>query len=382
MIKKLIEKEIKIDKLVHRGLGLGHKNGRTFMVYYSLPGEIVDAEIIMTKKSYSVGKVSKIHNSSIHRTNPICEYYQVCGGCQLLHTSYQFQLEAKRNILKELLFRATKKEFNVKYTGSDPNLGYRLRAQFLVKRAKVGYTKFNSNDFVRIDKCHICHNKINEAINHLNKTISSTELGRLYIATDGNNIATFPIKDYDNHLKIDINGYSYILKPHIFFQANIYTLDILQREVIPNNTKGRVAIDFYAGSGFFSLPLSKDFELVLSIEESPEAHSILKENILINKISNIKTINSSVEDTDISKQYLCPDLIILDPPRAGMSKNAIHKVLNIRPKRIVYVSCDPATLSRDISYFLKNSFHVEEIILIDQFPQTFHFETVVKLLEN
>ncbi|MCX7958629.1 MAG: hypothetical protein N3B13_06245 [Deltaproteobacteria bacterium] len=374
----MVERDIKITKIVHRGLGLGHKNGKTYMVYYSLPEETADAEIIMTKKSYSIAKALNIRNPSPYRTNPSCEYYQACGGCQIMHSSYNFQIEIKKAVLSELLYRSLKKTCEIKCIASLHDTGYRLRAQFIVKNAKVGFTRFSSNEFIKIDKCIICHDKINEAILRLSNNISSVELNRLFIATDGKNTATYPIKDYNNSLNISINGFRFIIKPQIFFQANIFMLSQFQSEVI-SGENGITAVDFYAGSGFFSLPLSKKFEFVLSVEEVSESSHLLNKNILLNKIQNIETINSSVENADIPLKYSYPDLLILDPPRAGMSKKAIGRALNMKPKKIIYVSCDPATLSRDISYFYKHFYEIDEIILLDQFPHTFHFETIVKM---
>ncbi len=375
---KLTESNIKISKLVHRGLGLGHKDGKTYMVYYTLPGEIADAEIIMTKKSYSIGRAINIKNPSRYRTKPACEYYQVCGGCQLMHSDYDFQIEMKKEILSEFLTRALKTEFPIRCIGSRPDTGYRLRAQFLVRNAKTGFTRFNSNEFIKIERCHILHSRINEAIHHLNNNISSVELNRLFIATDKNNLSTYPIKDFNDNLLLSVNGLNYILKPQVFFQANIFTLDTFQNEVIQKE-KGITAIDFYAGSGFFSLPLAKHFELVLSVEEVTAASALLKRNILLNRTGNIEILTSSVENAEIPERFRKPDLIILDPPRAGMSKKAINRVINLNPKRIIYVSCDPATLSRDVYYFYKNFYDIDEVTLLDQFPHTFHFETIVKM---
>jgi len=374
----LIEKGIKISKMVHRGPGLGHKDGKTYMVYYALPDEIVDAEIIMTKKSYSIGKAVKIDNPSPFRIDPICDYYQICGGCQYMHSTYNFQLQAKREILKELLVRALRNEFDIKCISSEPSEYYRLRAQFIVRGGKTGFTKFNSNEFVKINKCIICHKMLNEALKQLNNNISAIELDRLFIATDGQNIASFPIKDLSSNLSIIINRLKFILKPQVFFQANIYTLEKLQNAVLPEE-RGICAIDFYAGSGFFSLGLSKYFEYILAVEEVPAASNLLKKNILANDLNNIDVLTSSVENANLSQKYNNPDLMILDPPRSGMSRRAINKVLTMKPKRIFYVSCDPATLSRDVSYLYKNFYNINEIILLDQFPHTFHFETIVKM---
>ncbi len=374
----MIEKGIKISKMVHRGPGLGHKDGKTYMVYYALPDEIVDAEIIMTKKSYSIGKAVKIDNPSPFRIDPICDYYQICGGCQYMHSTYNFQLQAKREILKELLVRALRNEFDIKCISSEPSEYYRLRAQFIVRGGKTGFTKFNSNEFVKINKCIICHKMLNEALKQLNNNISAIELDRLFIATDGQNIASFPIKDLSSNLSIIINRLKFILKPQVFFQANIYTLEKLQNAVLPEE-RGICAIDFYAGSGFFSLGLSKYFEYILAVEEVPAASNLLKKNILANDLNNIDVLTSSVENANLSQKYNNPDLMILDPPRSGMSRRAINKVLTMKPKRIFYVSCDPATLSRDVSYLYKNFYNINEIILLDQFPHTFHFETIVKM---
>ncbi|MGC9044502.1 MAG: class I SAM-dependent RNA methyltransferase [Myxococcota bacterium] len=373
------ENDIKISKMVHRGLGLGHKNGRTYMIYNTLPDEVVDAEIIMTKKSYSIGRAIKIKERSPFRVEPVCKYYQICGGCQYMHAQYQFQIELKQNVLYELLSRSLKREtIEIKRTPSILDLNYRLRAQFIVRGAKVGFTGFGSNDFVRIDECKICHGKINEAVEILNRNISTVELNRLFVATDGERIKTYPIKDFRENLEIMVNNLKYVIKPEIFFQANIYTLSELQRAVMPLE-KGISAVDFYAGSGFFSLYMAKFFEYLLCIEEVSEASNLLKRNASINKIENIEIINSSVENAEIPKKYNSIDLLLLDPPRSGMSKRAIGRALNLNPKNIFYVSCDPATLARDISYFHKNFYEISEIIMIDQFPHTFHFETVVKM---
>lgn len=374
----MIEKGIRIDKIVHRGLGLGYKEGKTYMIYYALPGELVDAEIIMTKKSYSIGRAVGIVDPSSYRIRPQCEYYTICGGCQYMHSSYEFEIEAKVSVLKELLARAIKRDFEIKKIGSRPDLNYRLRAQFIVRDGKLGFKRFNSNDFIKIERCHICHKKINETIERLNRSISTLEVSRLFIATDGKEASIYPLSDIRNNLEISINGFNYFIMPQTFFQANIYLLDTFQN-IVTSRESGIKAIELYAGSGFFSLPLSRKFELMLSVEEDTGSVKLLKRNIEANKIENITILNSSVENASIPEVYRNPDLIILNPPRSGMSKKAINRTLNLNPSRIIYVSCDPATLSRDVYYFYKNFYDIEEITLLDQFPRTFHFETIVKM---
>jgi len=375
----LIIRDIKIEKLIHRGLGLAFKDDKTIMVYYSIPSEIVDAEVIMTKKSYVVAKAINIKEESPFRVDPQCPYYMKCGGCQLMHIDYKKQLEFKMAILMELFLRAgLPSSIPVKVIPSHPDTSYRLRAQFLVRDAKVGFTEFNSSKFVKIDHCRICHDRINYALRVLNNNISSIQLNRLFVATDGENISTYPIKDMSNKLQITINGVKYLLKPQVFFQANIFTLDEFQRSVTKSEG-GIFAIDLFSGSGFFTIPLAANFENVLAIEESQDSISLLKRNIKENGVDNITCINSSVENAKIPEIYKNTDLIVLDPPRSGLSKKAIGRVLNLKPRKIIYVSCDPATLSRDVSSLHRAFYDIQEVILLDQFPHTFHFETIVKM---
>ena len=375
----MIISNIRIEKIINRGLGLGFKDDKTIMVYYSIPSEVVDAEILMTKKSYIVAKALNIKQPSPFRVDPICQYYMRCGGCQMMHIDYQRQVEFKRDVLIELFERAkVNLSVPVKTILSNSHTNYRLRAQFLVKNAKVGFTEFNSNKFIKVDNCRICHDRINYALSELNNNISSIELNRLFIATDGKNISTYPIKDMHNRLDISINRFKYHLIPQVFFQANISTLEEFQ-SVVVEPERGIFAIDFFSGSGFFSIPLSKRFENVLAIEESQDSISLLKRNMSVNNISNIIPVNSTVENATIPDTYKHTDLVILDPPRSGLSNRAIQRVINLQPKKIIYVSCDPATLTRDVSSLHRAFYDIQEVILLDQFPHTFHFETIVKM---
>ncbi len=375
----MIVREVKIEKLIHRGLGLGYKDGRTIMAYYSIPGEVVDAEIIMTKKSYSICKTINIHERSSHRRQPECEYFRLCGGCQLMHIDYPYQVVSKVEILTEFFKRSRIRDLpQIKTILSRPDLYYRLRAQFEVRSRKVGFKKFKTDEFINIESCAICHNRINDAIKFLNGLIRTTDLNRLFIATDGKNVSTSPIKDLDKMLKLSIDSTEYILRPEVFFQANIYTAEEFIKS-ITRNSGGIFAIDLYAGSGFFSIPLSDLFENILAVEESAPSVSLLKKNITLNRKENIEILQSSVEKADIPKKYNNPDLIIVDPPRSGLSKSALSKVISLNPAQLIYVSCDPATLTRDVLFFYKNFYNIDEIILLDQFPHTFHFETIVKM---
>ena len=343
---------------------------------------------------------------------PRCPYYKECGGCNIMHMSYTKQLSFKEDKVRYLLKKfADVEPVRVKPIIPTTQFGYRNKVTLKV-REKMGFYKKKSYDIVPVFSCPVAHPKINEIIQDLSKlefvnieeiiikaTINDEtlvvfkatgEVDEDYYINKLQNIVTTMIVVYDGIPKV-ISGPGYItekvgdyyfkISSLAFFQVNTVGAERLYNKVKEYGslqTNERV-LDLYCGTGTIGIYLSDACKDVTGLEINGEAVKDAQDNIEMNKVINVK-----VEQRDVSKEidkYENIELVVLDPPRSGLSKKALKNVLDINPNRIVYVSCDPATLARDIN-LLKENYEVKELTPIDMFPNTYHVECVCLLMKK
>lgn len=383
--------EVKIEKQDHFGRGIAFIDKKICFIKDTLPSEIVDIEIVKNKKNFLEGKVNKIIVESSDRVKPICPYFGVCGGCDLMHQEYNKQLEFKKNKVKELLKRFSNIDINDIKINHSNNLNYRNK----IVLHDLGLYKEKSNDVVNIDKCYLVNDKINDIIKRLKNykineaTIKVSSLGKVMLIVD-ESIDIDKFKDIDslyvndklvlgnNYIEETINGLTFYIYKDSFFQVNYNVMNMLYQRIVDyyKENSNLNVLDLYCGTGTIGMLISKYCKSVVGIEVNSDAIISAKLCKKINNISNIEFYLGKVEDTiDMIKDI---DSIVVDPPRAGLDNHTIDTILKLNPKSIIYVSCDPTTLARDLN-ILKDKYSISNIELFDMFPNTYHVESFVVL---
>ncbi len=429
---------LKIEKLIYGGDGLARipvgTDGRSMAVLlpFVLPGEQVEADLRQEKPGFARGTAARVIEPSADRIEPRCPYFQRCGGCHYQHIPYACQLEFKTQILRETLRRIAKIELkdDIQLHPSPP-WNYRNRARFQVRTTPefaVGYYRFGSREFLAVDECPISSPLINRAIARLIELRGlecPTAIEEIEVFADAGDeqllacafcrgdapkdellrwaeslrrelpyvagVSFFsPRQRLEEDATPDLrilrqsgatsvryrtNNHEYQVSAGAFFQVNRHLLDELI-SVVTGGPGGEVALDLYAGGGFFSLPLAENFHHIFAVEASQTSLSDLRQNVP----ASVKVVGSRTEEYLKSRPARKrPDLVVLDPPRAGAGKAVTRSLIELGAQSIRYVSCDPATLARDLPPLVAAGYRIEEAHLFDLFPQTFHIETVMLL---
>lgn len=357
-----------IEDLTSSGEGIGTIEGKKVFVDGALPGETVEIEVVEEKKRYSRGKLLRIVTPSKHRVDPICPLFGTCGGCQIMHLSYLQQLNWKRKRVLDALTRIGGLDVEVaECTPSPDPLGYRNK----IHLHQGGLHKRHSHDIVPIDKCYILNPHGNKSLPLMtNEAIIRTANGEVLVEIDGKCNRPFIIER--------LGDLSFKIGPRDFFQVNPKQAHALYQKATACAEPGRV-LDAYCGVGCLSLFAAKQAKEVLGIEVEKSAVMSAEENAKLNGITNVTFKCGKVEK--LLPKLGTFDTIFLNPPRAGVESEVISSLLKHPPKRLIYISCDPATLARDLK-LLKAKFIIEEVVPFDMFPQTIHVETLINLRYN
>lgn len=386
-MKKII---VRIEKLDHFGRGIAKVNNMPIFVENSLVDEEVEAIITKEKKNYMEGVVIDYIKKSPLRVKSNCPYYDKCGGCDLLHLSYIEQLKYKENKVKEIIKKFSGLECVNNIVGSK-QFNYRNKITLQVKNG-TGYFQKKSNDIINIDYCLLVDDKINLIINGLKK-IDVSDVKKIVIRVTNlesmvvfyGNINSNIDLDVDTiiingkvikgngYIREEINDFKFIISPTSFFQVNNVGMINIYNKVLEYVDGGNV-LDLYCGTGTISIYVSKKANKVLGIELNKEAIKDALINKKLNSINNIDFISGDV-GTVLSQNKFKSDIVIVDPPRAGLDSKSIDNIIKIKPKKIIYVSCDPVTLARDLN-ILKEKYDVIEITPFDMFGNTYHVECV------
>ncbi len=395
-----VTEQLRVEKMVYGGDGLSRADGEVVFTPFVLPGELVQAERSGSRKHVQRARLVQVVNPSGDRAQPACPFFMRCGGCQYQHASYEAQLRFKRGILSETLQRVGKIEFDAERIEvvSDEPWGYRNRVQLHFENGRAGYRQMQSRRLVPIDRCPIASPKINEAIGSLAKLAGDRRwprfLGSLELFTDERQVqwnvleTERPLAKHffewmreevqgtvSGPLEYAVNHDDFIVSGQSFFQVNRFLLPRLAQTAL-GDAKGATAWDLYAGVGLFSLPLARRFERVTAVEGGKSAAADLSRNAKRARLP-VETVQRQTEEFLRDAKHT-PDFVLADPPRAGLDKAAAVRLIELRPPKIAIVSCDPATLARDLA-ILSAAYEIERVTLVDLFPQTFHIETVVQL---
>ncbi len=444
MIKKNDYFDINITDIGVNGEGIGKIDNFTIFVEGALPNEKVNIKIIKVKKNYGYGKLIKVLIPSPYRKEPICKYFNKCGGCNLLHLDYNQQLNIKSKFIQSNLKKIAKIE-DIKVPvaiGMDNPFNYRNKASFPINftdKINIGFYKPRSHNIINIDNC-IIQNPINniiiektrEFIKESNISIYDENSGKgdlrhivtrvanktneiLICLVINNNKFLYKdllIKKFKNIPNLDsivinyntnknnvilgdkienIFGKGYIIdyikdlkfniSPLSFYQVNPIQTELLYEKALQfcNLTGDEIVFDAYCGIGTISLFLAKNCKKVYGIEIVPDAIKNAKENAKINNITNAQFFVGKSEDVIpklIFEENIYPDVIVVDPPRKGCDIALLDAIAKTNIKKLVYVSCDNATLARDINYLSNFGFKLDKIQPVDMFCMTTHIECV------
>ena len=418
------EVKVHIESMAFKGYGVARVDGKVLFIPYSVIGDKAWIKMIEKKKNYSIGKLIELIEPSPWRVNPPCPFFGQCGGCQWQHINDSIQINLKKEILKEILRRlgGLKETPPITIAPSPQPYGYRARIQLKAKGEAMGYYQERSHRIVDIDHCPIAHPLVNQIISSLRKAAPSffqmEEIEINVSPEQGKGILILhPLSPHQGmkhlvkeflqthpHLKgIAVMGKKRLIlfgdpylnftislnqrreknilrlrtSPESFFQVNLEQNQALIQKVLEFSdvNEGERVLDLYSGVGNFTLPLAIASQKIWGIEESLTALEDARFNAARNGIENCNFIHGRVEDILKHWSGERPDLILLDPPRTGCKK-ILDQVVRLKPKKIVYVSCEPTTFSRDLRLFSEARYHLQRLSLVDMFPQAYHMEVV------
>lgn len=397
MIKIGDIKEVNIISNTNLGDGVGRIENKPIYIKNAVSKDKLEVKITRVNKKYLQGEIVKIVKESEDRVKPLCPYFTKCGGCIFWNVNITKENEIKENYIKRLF-----PNVKVNTIIANNEINYRNKVTFHIHNGKLGYYQKNSNNLVIIEECLILNKEINKIKKYL-ETLDLTKVTEIMIRYSNNYdelLINFKgqLKDYNNLKKIKniksiyinndlvygnptikekINNLEFLIGPNSFFQINTNMIANLYNSIKNFITPSSSLLDLYCGTGTIGIYLNEYFEHILGID-------IVKENIEnaflnkeINKIDNISFQHkdaSSIENT-----YF--DVVIVDPPRAGLGEKTKEHLLNINSKIIIYVSCNPNTLKKDIEK-LKEKYQLVEITPVNMFPKTEHIECVSLLIHK
>lgn len=389
--------EVTIEKLVYGGDGLARIGHQTVFVPFAAPGDRVRIRIVETGRNFARAVIEELLTPAPTRRPPPCPHFGVCGGCQLQHLHYSAQLQAKAEFVRESLRRLGGIEWTGEIaTRAADEFGYRSRAEIKLQRSdddqvRIGYFRAGTHEVCPVSDCPILLPAANRELQRLHSepTLIPHGATRVYLTAGDDGVIVTPATGAgDKAHEVDalgtahqrIAGFNYSFGVRSFFQGNRLLVEELVRTVV-NKRSGALAVDLYAGVGLFSLPLAQRFTQVIAVEGNRLAAQHGAENAQANSVTNVRYDAVSVEAWLKYKaiEQACPDLVLLDPPRAGAGAVVIERLAALAPPQLIYVSCDPATLARDLKLLAAYGYGLKAVTVLDMFPQTFHVETVAEL---
>jgi 23S rRNA (uracil1939-C5)-methyltransferase len=407
---------VHLDDIAFGGEALGRVDGQVVFVPYALPGETVRVAVEQPKKGYARTRLLEVLEPAPARVAAPCPYFRTCGGCQWQHATYEAQLAFKQHVVVEQLRRLGGIEDAERYVR--PTIGmvtpweYRNQARFSVGRryGELGFTRKETHRLLRIDYCWLMLPPINWALDLLQRRCAGLESHQVtvrYAPRTGQLLvqpavpAVPELPSGQSYLEEELLGRRFRVAPSAFFQVNtrperralppslavpwvteregefsmaeLLALTVLDR--LGTERLGRV-VDAYCGVGSFTVLLAERADEVIGIEESPAAVRDAEYNA--RDLPNVRFVEGKTEDV-LPRLEGPLDAVVLDPARVGCHPAVLEALLARRAPRVVYVSCDPATLARDLKALLAGGYVLEQVEPIDMFPQTYHIESVATL---
>lgn len=389
---------VKIDKLSHDLRGITKIDNKITFIPKTLPEEVVNIRITKQKKKFNEGCLTTIIEESKDRVKYICPYYDICGGCDTGHILYSKSIMYKKDMVVDIFKRYCDMDVDMDIVYDDDNIyNYRNKITLRVNDGKLALV---GESLVNIDYCYLVNDNINKVIGILNGIcldgideviIRGTD--EIMVIIKGNidndkliqilkdNVSSIfinGVKVFGNdYVMINVGNYRYAVYPDSFFQVNTKMISRLYDKVLEFAGKGDKLLDLYCGAGTIGIYLANNFNSVRGIEQNEFAIKGANLNKGINDIKNISFVCEKASDIN----EIVEDVVVVDPPRSGLDSTTIKRILDSRIERLIYVSCNPITLARDIN-ILKDKYNLVGMSLFDMFPNTSHAECVCLLINN
>ncbi len=391
--------ELRIEKLVYGGAGLARHETRVVLVPFVLPGERVQVSLERERSGVREAKLRAVSEPAAERVEPRCPYFGRCGGCAYQHAGYEFQLLQKRVVFEEVLRRIGKLTPPEVEVISGEAWEYRNRAQFHVEQGRIGYFEHSSRRLCAIEQCPIASPGLNAALGALCRMLGEPPFPRFVktlelftnesevqlnvLATDRPVARRFfdwcaeRIPGFvGGALEYHAGGDTYRVSGGSFFQVNRFLIEALVERAL-EGAEGEASVDLYAGVGLFSLALARRYGRVTAVESGGSAVRDLEVNAA--RAGLAVAVRQASAELFLLGLAERPDFVLADPPRTGLGKSVVRELVRLGPPRLVIVSCDPATLARDLAALTAGGYRLERLTLIDLFPQTAHIETIADL---
>jgi 23S rRNA (uracil1939-C5)-methyltransferase len=405
--------EVTIEKLIYGGAGLARHQGKVVFVPYSVPGDQLLVRPIEIKKTFIRAIIQRILTPGTGRINPTCIHFEKCGGCDWQQLEYSQQVEAKRQILEEIFYHKLPetRDLPIHMRACKQPYAYRSRARIQVTgdggKTVAGFFRSGSHIIEDVENCPLFRPSLNKALSALRQfriksTPNAAPLERDIACSEEEGTwaiehtrvespkalaASGSVEKKEVLLQRKIGEFSYSITASAFFQANDYIVPELVEHVIASaqDTGNRSALDLFSGAGLFSLPLARQFHSVVAVENSRQSCEFCTRNADHAGFKNLQTVCEDVAEWMKSESaHRIPqfDLVVLDPPRTGVEPSILDHLCKWGAQTIIYVSCDLQTLVRDLARISPHPYRIDSIEGFDMFPQTYHFETVVRLKKN
>jgi 23S rRNA (uracil1939-C5)-methyltransferase len=382
--------EVEVERILPGGMGLAHAGGKTIFVSLAAPGDRVRVRIDRQQGELLFASIVEIVTPSPVRVEPPCPYFGRCGGCDFQQLTYEAQLAAKAGIIRDCLHRIARVENvpEIVVTPSPNEWRYRMRATWQIDQElrAIGYYERGSRRVCDVAECAVLQPELQETLERVRATewhAFPPGLKHLDAVVGENGISLAPsfAEFQTNELRLTVRDEVYQYNADAFFQINPSLLGSLIEYAI-RDASGATVLDLYCGVGLFTLPLARQFQKVIGVEANATAARFARRNLQLAGLTNANVFTATVTDWFRSSPVGPVEFVLLDPPRAGAESAVIKGILDLQPRAISYVSCDPATLARDLKKLFAGGYVIHSITGFDLFPQTHHVETVVRLARS
>lgn len=415
------ELEVTIERILPGGVGLAHAEGRTVLVALAAPGDRLRVRVESVRGRTTFASIVEVLSPSPSRVEPPCPYFGRCGGCDFQQLEYRAQLDAKVEIIRDCLRRVARLEppGEIRITPSPREWRYRSRARWQHDPVRnfLGYYERGSHRVCDVVECPVAAPEVESRLTRLRELMraGSLPVGAAEfeaVAGDGGVSLAPAVEPGDEREQTRvIAGERYRFDAGCFFQINHALLEPLVREALRDASEGaetetaggiveettgdgesetlkyvsgETALDLYAGVGLFTLPLARRFSRVIAVEGNAASTAYARRNLSDAGLSNARVETGAVGAwlSHNAERIASADFLLLDPPRAGAEPEAVRGIVALNPRHISYISCDPATLARDLLALTTAGYRLASVRAFDMFPQTHHVETVVHLLRE
>ena len=380
--------EVEVERILPGGKGLAHAGGKTVFVSLAAPGDRLRVRVEHEKGNVLFASIEEILAPSLVRVEPPCPYFGRCGGCDFQQLTYEAQLAAKAEIIRDCLHRIARFENVPEFlvVGSHDTWRYRMRATWQIDREQqaIGYYECGSRRVCDVADCAVLRPELQARLEQVRATEWTKfpeGLQHLDVVAGENGVSFAPeFAEFETlPLSLTVRGEIYQYNAETFFQINPSLLGALIEFALADAAGGR-ALDLYSGVGLFTLPLARLFESVTAVEANAAATRFARRNLQLAGLTNARVVTATVTDWIRSAPLDQVDFVLLDPPRTGAESVVVDGILRLKAPRVCYVSCDPATLARDLKKLIAGGYTIQSLNAFDLFPQTHHVETVVHLM--